>query len=121
MLTGRSHPGQVQPPSRTLSALRCGPETVRLARPTSITVESEPRMMRVTEQSHASLSTALAEIGSENSIPAAGAPERPRSVSKDAVICRCARCGTTPRVVAIEKRDDVAGMAANESGLLDRE
>src|SRR3989442_12453975 len=25
MLTGRSHPGHVQPPSRTLSALRCGP------------------------------------------------------------------------------------------------
>jgi len=30
--------------------------------------------MRVMLQSHASLSTALAEIGSENSISAAGAP-----------------------------------------------
>jgi len=65
MLTGRSHPGQVQPLSRTLSALRWGPEIVRLARPTSITVESDPRMMRVTAQSHASLSTALTEIGIE--------------------------------------------------------
>src|SRR5216683_5124908 len=71
MLTGRSHPGHVQPHSRTLSALRCGPEIVRLARPTSITVESDPRMMRVTAQSHASLSTALAEIGNENSMFAA--------------------------------------------------
>jgi len=85
MLTGRSHPGHVHPQSRTLSALRWGPEIVRLARPTSITVESEPRMMRVTAQSHAILSMALAEIGSENSMSAAGAPGRPSRVSIDAV------------------------------------
>src|SRR6266851_2942946 len=62
----------MQPRSRTLSAVLCGADTTRLARPTSITVESEPRRIRVTVQSHASLSTALAEIGSENSISAAG-------------------------------------------------
>jgi hypothetical protein len=56
-----------------------------LERPTSITVESEARRMRVTEQSQASRSTAFEEIGSENSISAAGAPVRPRSVSSEVV------------------------------------
>src|SRR5713226_3655031 len=88
MLTGRSHPGHVQPQSRTLSALRCGPEIVRLARPTSMTIDSEPRMMRVTAQSHASLSTALAEIGSECSMFAPGAPGSPSRVSSEAVTWR---------------------------------
>src|SRR6266849_8325356 len=88
MLTGRSHPGHVQPQSRTLSALRCGPEIVRLARPTSMTIDSEPRMMRVTAQSHASLSTALAESGSECSMFAPGAPGSPSRVSSEAVTWR---------------------------------
>src|SRR6266851_2327730 len=110
MLTGRSHPGHVHPQSRTLSALRCAPEIVRLARPTSITVESEPRMMRVTAQSHAILSTALAEIGSENSMFAPGAPGSPSNVSREAVTCRCARCGTADlvEVTADEDRAVVA-------------
>jgi len=68
-----------------LSALRWGPDIVRLARPTSITVESEPKMMRVTAQSQAILSTAFAEIGSENSMFAPGAPGSPSKVSSEAV------------------------------------
>jgi len=70
------------------------------ARPTSITMEPEPRRMRVTEQSQANRSTALAEMGSENSSSAAGAPSRPRRVSSEVVTCRCVRwlafCGTSP-------------------------
>jgi len=77
-LAGRSQPGQVQPRSRALSALRAGPEIVRLARPTSMTVDSEPSTMRVIEASHASRSTVLAEIGTEeNSRSAADAPGNP--------------------------------------------
>ena len=41
--------------------------------------------MRVTELSQANLSTAFEEIGSENSISAAGAPARPSSVSSEVV------------------------------------
>ena len=44
--------------------------------------------MRVIEQSQASLSTVLEEMGSENSISAAGAPARPRRVSSEVVTCR---------------------------------
>ena len=88
-LAGLSQPGQVQPRSRTLSALRAAPEIVRLARPTSMTMESEPSRMRVTEQSQASRSTVLEEIGSEaNSRSAAGAPGRPSSVSSVVVTWR---------------------------------
>ena len=50
-----------------------------------MTAESEPSRMRVMLQSHPSRSTALAEIGSENSISAAGAPVRPSSVSSEVV------------------------------------
>jgi hypothetical protein len=46
-----------------LSALRAAPEIVRLARPTSITVDLESRMMRVTEASQASRSTVVEETG----------------------------------------------------------
>ncbi len=41
--------------------------------------------MRVTLQSHARRSTAFDEIGSENSISAAGAPAMPRRVSSEVV------------------------------------
>ncbi len=67
------------------SALRCGPEITRRARPTSMTVESEPSRMRVMVESQASLSTAFEEMGSENSISAAAAPQRPRRVSSEVV------------------------------------
>ncbi len=90
-VAGRSHPGQTHPRSRTLSAFPCAPEITRRARPTSITVESDPSSTRVTVQSHASLSTAFDEIGNENSISAAGAPERPRRVSSEVVTCMCVR------------------------------
>src|SRR5712691_1873893 len=73
---GRSQPGQRQWPSRALSALRAGPDTVRLGRPTSITVDSDPSRTRVTPESQANRSTVLAEIGSAKSISAAGAPAR---------------------------------------------
>ena len=43
--------------------------------------------MRVTEQSQANLSTALDEVGSENSISAAGEPVRPSKVSSEVVTC----------------------------------
>src|SRR5712691_5507025 len=70
---GRSQPGQRQWPSRASSAWRAGPETVRLDRPTSITVDSDPSSTRVTPLSHANRSTVLDEIGSAKSISAAGA------------------------------------------------
>src|SRR5712691_6898400 len=89
---GRSQPGHRQWPSRALSARRAGPETVRLERPTSITVDSEPSRTRVTPLSHANLSTVLAEIGSAKSISAAGAPARPSRVSTELVTWICALC-----------------------------
>jgi len=45
--------------------LLVGPEGTRLARPTSITIESESSRTRVTLQSQASLCTLCEEIGSE--------------------------------------------------------
>ena len=88
-LAGRSQAGQVQPRSRTLSALRAGPEIVRLARPTSITTDLESSRMRVTEASQASRSTVLEETGiGENSRSAPGAPGIPSSVSSEVVTWR---------------------------------
>jgi hypothetical protein len=75
--------------SRALSALRVGPEITRFARPTSMTIDSELIRIRVTELSHASLSTVWEEIGSgESSSSAAGAPGRPSSVSSVVVTFR---------------------------------
>src|SRR6202163_3302123 len=104
-LAGRSQAGQVQPRSRTLSALRAGPEIVRLARPTSITIDCESSTMRVTEASQASRSTVLAERGcGENSMSAPGAPGSPSMVSSGTVTCRWVRCvaccGIAPMSIA---------------------
>src|SRR6185437_14534763 len=81
-LAGRSQLGQRQCRSRASRALRPGPETTRRERPTSITCDSEPKRIRVRAPSQASLSTVVEETGNEESISAAGAPLRPRSVSR---------------------------------------
>src|SRR5216683_7653920 len=106
-LAGRSQPGQVQPRSRTLSALRCGPLIVRFARPTSITCDLESSTMRVTEASQARRSTVLAEMGcGENSRSAPGAPGNWSSVSSGTVTCRWVRCvaccGIAPLVHSVD-------------------
>src|SRR4029077_15589733 len=75
-LTGRSQPGNRQPLSRALSARLAGPETTRVARPTSITWESASST-RDTVQSQAKRSSVRLETGSENSTSTAGAPSSP--------------------------------------------
>src|ERR1700693_1461899 len=80
-LAGRPQLGKRQPLSRAVSARFCAGDISRFERPTSMTAESEPSRMRVTLQSHAMRSTALAEIGRENSRSAAAAPARCSNVS----------------------------------------
>src|SRR6266849_5690670 len=128
---GRSQPGHRQWPSRALSARRAGPDTVRLERPTSITVDSDPSKTRITPESHANRSTVLDEIGSEKSISAAGAPARPSRVSTElaAVILaglasqrlqRRAHCRSTHSVeVPVENVGAVLPHAQVETAVLD--
>jgi len=73
---GRSQPGHLHPLSLTFRARLVDPGIFRVVRPTSITCESALSKSRATLQSHASLATAAAEIGSDSSRSAAGAPQR---------------------------------------------
>jgi hypothetical protein len=58
-----------------------------LARPTSMTIDSESMRILVTLLSQAKRSTVFDEIGIEYSNSAAGAPALPRRVSKVVVTC----------------------------------
>src|SRR4030088_3510171 len=88
---GRSQPGHWQHLSRALRARRVAPGTTRRARPTSTMAESGPKRTRVTVASQLIRSTMRAEMGSANSISAAGAPGLPRKVSREEVTWRWGR------------------------------
>src|SRR5258708_4598471 len=91
-LTWRSQPWNRQPLSRTRKARILGGETVRVSRPTSITIESASRTRDIV-QSQARRSAVRTEMGSERSSSAGGAPSSPFKPSS--VMVRL-RCGLTP-------------------------
>ncbi len=77
-----------QPLSRTRSARRIGGETVRVARPTSITIESAINTRDIV-QSQAMRSAVRIEMGSESSRSAGGTPTSPFSPSRVMVRLMC--------------------------------
>ena len=103
-MTWRSHPGHRQPRSRVRNARRVGAETTRVARPTSITIESASST-RDMVQSQAMRSSVRVEIGSESSRSAGGAPSYadlcPSAFTPSA--CNCSVC-TMTSCLSVEQR-----------------
>src|SRR5581483_6783211 len=89
-LTGRSHPGQRQPPSRAFSARRVDGDTTRVARPTSTTTEPD-LTMRVIVPSQARRSAVRVDTGADIARSAAGAPRRFIKPSRVVVTETCGR------------------------------
>src|SRR5258708_11326375 len=79
-LTGRSQPWNRHPLSLTRSARILGAETVRVALPTSITIEAASSTRDIV-QSQARRSAVLIEMGSERSRAAGPTPSSPLSAS----------------------------------------
>src|SRR5258708_37438379 len=88
--TGRSQPGNRQPLSLALSARRLGAEVTRVARPTSITIESASST-RETVESQAMRSIVLDEIGSPNSRSDGGTPTSALRAARVVVTVTCER------------------------------
>jgi hypothetical protein len=89
--------------SRVRSARRVGPDTARVARPTSITIESA-NSTRDMVQSHVMRSSVRVEMGRESSRPAGGTPTSFFTPSMVVVRLMCGRAplrrGSVPLSIA---------------------